>query len=351
MKKPLKRDIVKNWYPNVGVLCISMMLMTVLHTSHLQKLFLFVVVCAAALAILFYIFKLPPASTKFHTKLLPSVFGHRGAVRQPKIDENTLSAFELAYECNAMGIESDIRFTKDNIPIVVHDYHLLHLTDEKSRRGLCSVHFHELTLAEIKQIKLKQNEESEIMTLDELIEWMNAHPYRKENQSDHFCLLLDLKYHASGSYNDQRLESIIQSVNKITSSNERVVVISFSISIIYHLRKRDLNLNVGICFNRNQWYDWIVNAAPRPPGIKERILYRFRDPIHTFCCRWIVPSLCGCTCVMIDYSLLSAHVIQHYFDNDIAVCCWGSSGIDTKWLLSKGVCCLVDDPQKAMQLL
>lgn len=48
------------------------------------------------------------------------VFGHRGAMAYAPM--NTLSAFELAYEQGAVGIELDVHRSKDGCPVVVHDF-------------------------------------------------------------------------------------------------------------------------------------------------------------------------------------------------------------------------------------
>lgn len=52
----------------------------------------------------------------------PLIIGHRGASKFAP--ENTLSAFRLALESGADGIEFDVRLTKDEIPVVIHDDNL-----------------------------------------------------------------------------------------------------------------------------------------------------------------------------------------------------------------------------------
>ncbi|MFB1050431.1 glycerophosphodiester phosphodiesterase [Paraliobacillus sp. JSM ZJ581] len=47
------------------------------------------------------------------------IYAHRGASKHAP--ENTLPAFELAYESGADGIETDVQLTKDGIPILFHD--------------------------------------------------------------------------------------------------------------------------------------------------------------------------------------------------------------------------------------
>lgn len=51
---------------------------------------------------------------------LVKMVGHRGGIR-PGVKENTLEAFDICAKNSVWGIEFDIRWTKDNQPIVLHD--------------------------------------------------------------------------------------------------------------------------------------------------------------------------------------------------------------------------------------
>ncbi|CQR46755.1 Glycerophosphoryl diester phosphodiesterase [Paraliobacillus sp. PM-2] len=55
------------------------------------------------------------------------IYAHRGASKQAP--ENTLPAFELAYESGADGIETDIQLTKDGIPVLFHDENVRRTTN------------------------------------------------------------------------------------------------------------------------------------------------------------------------------------------------------------------------------
>lgn len=54
-----------------------------------------------------------------HTRTLPLLIAHRGASRDAP--ENTLAAFELAWQQGADGIEADFRLTRDGRIICLHD--------------------------------------------------------------------------------------------------------------------------------------------------------------------------------------------------------------------------------------
>lgn len=49
----------------------------------------------------------------------PAVIAHRGANRQAP--ENTLAAFREAVRQGAVAIELDVRLSRDNVPVVIHD--------------------------------------------------------------------------------------------------------------------------------------------------------------------------------------------------------------------------------------
>lgn len=57
----------------------------------------------------------------------PSVIAHRGA--SAEAPENTIAAFELAIEQGADGIELDIHLSRDDQPVVIHDFTLERTTD------------------------------------------------------------------------------------------------------------------------------------------------------------------------------------------------------------------------------
>ncbi len=48
------------------------------------------------------------------------IFAHRGASRYRP--ENTLAAYEYAYELGADGIEIDVQLSRDNVPVLYHDW-------------------------------------------------------------------------------------------------------------------------------------------------------------------------------------------------------------------------------------
>lgn len=72
----------------------------------------------------------------------PQIIAHRGS--SGNAPENTLSAFRLALEAGAKGIEIDVHLSKDKKVVVIHDFRIDRTTGNK---GLVS----EITFAELRK--------------------------------------------------------------------------------------------------------------------------------------------------------------------------------------------------------
>ncbi|MFN3692253.1 MAG: glycerophosphodiester phosphodiesterase family protein, partial [Fervidobacterium sp.] len=72
------------------------------------------------------------------------VLGHRGIPKLLK--ENTLPSLLKAIELGADGIETDIRLTKDGVPVIIHDDNLLNFCDANILTG-------DITFEELKNYK------------------------------------------------------------------------------------------------------------------------------------------------------------------------------------------------------
>uniref|UniRef100_A0A7J3QFV5 Glycerophosphodiester phosphodiesterase n=1 Tax=Ignisphaera aggregans TaxID=334771 RepID=A0A7J3QFV5_9CREN len=86
------------------------------------------------------------------------LIAHRGASAYEP--ENTLAAFRKAIEMGADAIEFDVRFTRDGIPIIIHDEDLKRVAGIEER--VCN-----LTLDKLKKIVIMGKEQ--VPTLDEVL--------------------------------------------------------------------------------------------------------------------------------------------------------------------------------------
>src|SRR5262245_25230788 len=75
--------------------------------------------------------------------MAPLIIGHRGA--SAHAPENTMAAFRLAVEARADGIEFDVRLSRDNVPVVIHD-------DNLKRTALLPGLVRNLSFSELKKL-------------------------------------------------------------------------------------------------------------------------------------------------------------------------------------------------------
>lgn len=141
------------------------------------------------------------ARTSYFDAPLPRRFAHRGlSSHRPGIDENSIAAFEAAIAAGATHVESDTHATADGAALLFHD-------DDLSRVANIPSRISELSLAQIKEIRL--NHGSEIPTLPEVFE-----------QFPDLYLNLDIK-------SEQAIEPTVRAIEKY-QAHDRVLVSSFS---------------------------------------------------------------------------------------------------------------------------
>jgi glycerophosphoryl diester phosphodiesterase len=149
--------------------------------------------------------------------------GHRGAKAYEP--ENTLSGFRKALELGVDAVEFDVRRTKDNQIVVIHDPHVERTTNGK---GFVA----ELTLNEIKKFVTEKNEK--IPTLEEALDFLDKK----------VKILIELK---EGGYEDKVLELIH---NKGLQKN--VIVVSFLEEALRKVREIDNEVETGLIYVKHK---------------------------------------------------------------------------------------------------
>lgn len=120
------------------------------------------------------------------------IIGHRGAAGLAL--ENTLPSIELARLLGVDAIEFDVRKTKDNQLVLVHDADMDNVSKSNAKVG-------DLTLKQLKKIKLK-DEHSNVPTLQEALSMAGDTPVIIELKSSD-CAELLLK--TLGNYHRDRI--------------------------------------------------------------------------------------------------------------------------------------------------
>lgn len=163
---------------------------------------------------------------------MTKIVGHRGAGNYAP--ENTLKSFQTAINIGCDRTELDVRMTKDNEVVVIHD---------KEINGMGFVK--DITLAELKKVSLNDGEK--IPTLQEVINVC-------KNKTD---LQIELK-----------AEGTPAAVNQLILQNKlenQVVITSFESHLLKEIKNLNPNLKVGLLIHtdevlKNSWE--LINGIP-----------------------------------------------------------------------------------------
>ena len=149
--------------------------------------------------------------------------GHRGArAYEP---ENTLRSFRKAIELGVDAIELDVRKTKDNELVVIHDEDLSKTTNGNGSVG-------ELTLKEIRQFVTEKDDK--IPTLSEAFQFLDKK----------VKILVELK--------ETGIEKKVIDLVHETDLKENIIVISFHESVLKKIRELDTKIATGLIYVRHK---------------------------------------------------------------------------------------------------
>ena len=178
---------------------------------------------------------------KYQTK----IYGHRGASEYAP--ENSMQAFQLAYEMGADGIEFDVQLTKDGHLVVVHD-------EEISRVSNGNGFVRDLTLSELKKLDFNRTHPEfkgiRIPMLEEVLEQFGQ---VKSQAGKEFLFNIELK---NNVYPYQNIEEKVLKVVKEKKVLEKTLFSSFSHLSMLKLRNLESEAKVAFLY-----CDGIINIA------------------------------------------------------------------------------------------
>lgn len=164
------------------------------------------------------------------------VIAHRGASYYAP--ENTMAAFQMAYEMGADMIELDVQLTKDHIPVVIHD---ADLTKTTSGRGTVSA----FTYEELKKLDAgswfaPRFSEEKLPSLDEVLQWA----------SHKIAVNIEIKTEAV-ALNAGVEEKVIDLVRQY-NMEDYVLFSSFDRRAITNINQLAPEMKTGILYDKNQ---------------------------------------------------------------------------------------------------
>ncbi len=145
--------------------------------------------------------------------------------------ENTLSAYRLSKEKGFTAVECDVSFTKDGVPVLLHDS-TIDRTCASGQKG----NINDLNYADIKDLDFSYNKTAyageKIPTLDEFLELcknLGLHPY------------IELK---SAGTTVEQAKKVVQRVIRCGMKG-KVTYISFNIDLLYAVKEADDTARLG----------------------------------------------------------------------------------------------------------
>jgi glycerophosphoryl diester phosphodiesterase len=172
----------------------------------------------------------------------PLVLAHRGA--SAEAPENTLAAFDLALRQGADGVEFDVRFSADGVPVVIHDARLDRTTSgsgrvdrhtaKELRRLDAGSWFNRLFPARARA----HYSRAKVPLLAEVMAWVKARGCGAVIEVKREYVL------AAG-----REEKLLEIIHRAAVSSQ-IAIISFHLPALRRLRELDAGIRIGIDFTR-----------------------------------------------------------------------------------------------------
>jgi len=149
--------------------------------------------------------------------------GHRGArAYEP---ENTLRSFERALELGVDAVEFDVRRTRDDEVVVIHDARVDRTTDGKGS-------VREMTIQQIKQLVLEKDEK--IPTLEEALDFLDKK----------VKIVIELK--------ENGLEKKVLSSVREKGLEKNLIIVSFLEKALSKVRELDDGVETGLIYVRHR---------------------------------------------------------------------------------------------------
>ncbi|OWK61923.1 Glycerophosphodiester phosphodiesterase 1 [Lonchura striata] len=215
---------------------------------------------------------------------------HRGGAHDAP--ENTLAAIRQAAENGATGVELDLEFSADGVPILMHDDTVERTTDGAGR-------LQDLTFEEIRKLdpsakhRLRsQFQDEKVPTLREAV---------VESMHHNLTIYFDVKGHAN-----QAVDALKQLYQEFPQLYNSSIVCSFMPDVVYKMRQADRNVVTALT-HRPWQLSHLGDGTPRFNSFWKHFLYMVMD-------------------VILDWSLHSflwrLDYVRHWSSRGIGVVAW-----------------------------
>ncbi|XP_006146650.1 glycerophosphodiester phosphodiesterase 1 isoform X2 [Tupaia chinensis] len=242
-----------------------------------------------------------------------SAIAHRGGSHDAP--ENTLAAIRQAAKNGATGVELDIEFTADGIPVLMHDNTVDRTTDGTGR--LC-----DLTFEQIRKLNPAANHrlrndfpDEKIPTLREAVAECLAH---------NLTIFFDVKGHANMA--TDALKKIYMEFPQLYNNS---MVCSFLPEVIYKMRQTDQNVITALT-HRPWSLSHTGDGKPRYDSVWRLSVFVLLDILLDWSMHNILWYLCGISAFLMQKDFVSPDYVRKWSAKGIQVVVWTVNTFDEK---------------------
>ncbi|XP_077172683.1 glycerophosphodiester phosphodiesterase 1 [Paroedura picta] len=235
----------------------------------------------------------------------PARIAHRGGGHDAP--ENTLAAIRQAAENGATGVELDLEFTADGVPILMHDE-----TVDRTTNGSGSLH--DLTFAEVRKFNPAAKHRL----------WRDYHgekiPTLREAvlESMHYNLIIyfDVKGHA-----DQAVAALKHLYLEYPRLYNTSIVCSFMPDVVYKMRQADRNIVTALTHRPWSFSHW-GDGRPRFSSFWRHHLSLALDVIMDWSMHNFLWHFCGVSAFLVQKNFVSQEYVRQWSARGIQVVAW-----------------------------
>ncbi|XP_018413974.1 PREDICTED: glycerophosphodiester phosphodiesterase 1 isoform X2 [Nanorana parkeri] len=203
-----------------------------------------------------------------------SIIAHRGGAHDGP--ENTLATIRLAAKNGATGVELDLEFTKDGVPILMHDDTVERTTDGSGKLS-------DLTFSEI----------------------------RKLNPA--------AKHRLRHLYNDEKVPTLKEAVEECIHHN---LVIYFDVKG-HAAQMRQADVNVVTALTHRPWsLSHLGDGKPRFDSMWKHYFYVSMDILLDWALHHILWNFCGISAFLMQKNYISKDYVEKWNNRGIEVVAW-----------------------------
>ncbi|KAJ8363009.1 hypothetical protein SKAU_G00118400 [Synaphobranchus kaupii] len=295
-----------------GIACFSVVFVVVLLVTRSA-------VCSAVLTVSLYVLlvicrypKVP--SSRVRQVIRPSktvktggvsVVAHRGGGHDAP--ENTLAAIREASQNGATGVELDLEFTADGVPVLMHDETVDRTTNGSG--ALSKFRFSELSKLDASaKHRLRETFRGEkIPTLQEAVEECLKHQ---------LTIYFDVKGHA-----DQAAAALREMYREHPALYNSSIVCSFQPDVIYKMRRADPEVVTALT-HRPWSLSRLGDGTPRFSSPWKHHWMQVLDVLLDWAHHHLLWNLCGVSAFLVQKNYISQDYVQYWADRGMEVVSW-----------------------------